>query len=211
MDENQNMNNGQQTYGDQQYNNGQQTYGNQQYNKGQQTYWEQQDNNGQQMYGNGNPQYNQNTWVPQEPHRPVSDIFCYLLLIIMPLREIISMVSASSIFQSMTYESIMDGSYMNVMYRGNYVIFSLLSYALLAAFIIFVVIDIVKINKQNYKILGLILFAIFLKPGYYVWRAHLLKRKMAFPIVYTVLYSLLIIAEIGFSMMQAFGLVMNMM
>ena len=32
MDENQNMNNGQQTYGDQQYNNGQQTYGNQQYN-----------------------------------------------------------------------------------------------------------------------------------------------------------------------------------
>ena len=38
MDENQNMNNGQQTYGDQQYNNGQQTYGNQQYNNGQQTY-----------------------------------------------------------------------------------------------------------------------------------------------------------------------------
>lgn len=35
MDENQNMNNGQQTYGDQQYNNGQQTYGNQQYNNGQ--------------------------------------------------------------------------------------------------------------------------------------------------------------------------------
>ena len=221
MDENQNMNNGQQTYGNQQYNNGQQTYGNQQYNNGQQTYGNQQYNNGQQTYGDqqynygqqmdGNPQYNQNTWAPQEQHGPVSDIFCYLLLIIMPLREIISMVSASSIFQSMTYEGIMDGSYMDVMYSGNYVIFSLLSYALLAAFIIFVVIDIVKINKQNYKMLGLILFAIFLKPGYYVWRAHLLKRKMAFPIVYTVLYSLLIIAEIGFSMMQAFGLVMNMM
>ncbi len=173
MDENQNMNNGQQTYGDQ--------------------------------------QYNQNTWTPQEQHGTVSDIFCYLLLIIMPLREIISMISSSSIFKSMTYDSIMDGSYMNIMYSGKYVVFSLLSYALLAAFIIFVVIDIVKINKQNYKILGLILFAIFLKPGYYVWRAHLLKRKMAFPIVYTVFYSLLIIAEIGFSMMQAFGLVMNMM
>lgn len=185
MDENQNMNNGQQTYGDQQYNGGQQTYGDQ--------------------------QYNQNTWTPQEQHGPVSDIFCYLLLIIMPLREIISMISSSSIFKSMTYDSIMDGSYMNIMYSGKYVVFSLLSYALLAAFIIFVVIDIVKINKQNYKILGLILFAIFLKPGYYVWRAHLLKRKMAFPIVYTVFYSLLIIAEIGFSMMQAFGLVMNMM
>ena len=141
MDENQNMNNGQQTYGDQ--------------------------------------QYNQNTWTPQEQHGLVSDIFCYLLLIIMPLREIISMISASSIFKSMTYDSIMDGSYMNIMYSGKYVVFSLLSYALLAAFIIFVVIDIVKINKQNYKILGLILFAIFLKPGYYVWRAHLLKRKIA--------------------------------
>ena len=191
MDENQNMNNGQQTYGDQQYNNGQQTYGNQQYNNGQQTYGNQQYNNGQQG--------------------PVSDIFCYLLLIVMPLREIISMVATSSVFQAMTYDSIMDGSYMNVMYNGSYVIFSLLNYALLAAFIIFVVIDIVKINKQNYKILGLILFAIFLKPGYYVWRAHLLKRKMAFPIVYTVLYALLIMAEIGFVMMQAFSLVMNVM
>ena len=40
MDENQNMNNGQQTYGDQQYNGGQQTY--------------------------GNPQYSQNNWTPQE-------------------------------------------------------------------------------------------------------------------------------------------------
>ena len=50
MDENQNMNNGQQTYGDQQYNNGQQTY--------------------------GNPQYSQNNWTPQEQHGPVSDIFC---------------------------------------------------------------------------------------------------------------------------------------
>ena len=153
----------------------------------------------------------QNNWTPQEQHGPVSDIFCYLLLIVMPLREIISMVATSSVFQAMTYDSIMDGSYMNVMYNGSYVIFSLLNYALLAAFIIFVVIDIVKINKQNYKILGLILFAIFLKPGYYVWRAHLLKRKMAFPIVYTVLYALLIMAEIGFVMMQAFSLVMNVM
>jgi len=34
---------------------------------------------------------------------------------------------------------------------------------------------------------------------------------MAFPIVYTVLYALLIMAEIGFVMMQAFSLVMNVM
>ena len=64
MDENQNMNNGQQTYGNQQYNNGQQTYGDQQYN------------NGQQMYGN--PQYNQNTWAPQEQHGPCEDSAPYL-------------------------------------------------------------------------------------------------------------------------------------
>ena len=210
MDENQNMNNGQQTYGDQQYNNGQQTYSNQQYNNGQQTYGNQQYNGEKQMYGN--PQYNQNNWAPQEQHGPVSDIFCYLLLIVMPLREIISMVGTTSVFQVMNYDNIMDGSYIAMMYNsGSYVAFTLANYILLAAYIIFVVIDIVKINKQNYKILGLILFAIFLKPGYYVWRAHLLKRKMAFPIVYTVLYALLIIAEIGFIMIQAFSLVMNMM
>ena len=72
MDENQNMNNGQQTYGDQQYNNGQQTYGNQQYNNGQQTYGDQQYNGGQQTYGN--PQYSQNNWTPQEQHGPVKMI-----------------------------------------------------------------------------------------------------------------------------------------
>ena len=34
------------------------------------------------------------------------------------------MVATSSVFQAMTYDSIMDGSYMNVMYNGSYVIFS---------------------------------------------------------------------------------------
>ena len=208
MDENQNMNNGQQTYGDQQYNNGQQTYGNQQYNNGQQTYGDQQYNGGQQTYGN--PQYSQNNWTPQEQHGPVSDIFCYLLLIVMPLREIISMVATSSVFQAMTYDSIMDGSYMNVMYNGSYVIFSLLNYALLAAFIIFVVIDIVKINKAGYKITGLILFAIFLRPGYYIWRAYILGRKKTFPIIYTVIYSLLVAGSVIYSVVGIFRMVSDM-
>ena len=208
MDENQNMNNGQQTYGDQQYNNGQQTYGNQQYNNGQQTYGDQQYNGGQQTYGN--PQYSQNNWTPQEQHGPVSDIFCYLLLIVMPLREIISMVATSSVFQAMTYDSIMDGSYMNVMYNGSYVIFSLLNYALLAAFIIFVVIDIVKINKAGYKITGLILFAIFLRPGYYIWRAYILGRKKTFPIIYTVIYSLLVAGSVIYSVVGIFRMVFDM-
>lgn len=52
MDENQNMNNGQQTYGDQQYNGGQQTY--------------------------GNPQYSQNNWTPQEHGRfQIFSAICY--------------------------------------------------------------------------------------------------------------------------------------
>ena len=51
-------------------------------------------------------------------------------------------------------------------------------------------------NKAGYKITGLVLFAIFLNPGYYIWRAYVLGRKKTVPIIYTVVYALLMLINI---------------
>ena len=87
---------------------------------------------------------------------------------------------------------------------------SVIAFALSIAMIVFLVLDIVKINKAGYKITGLILFAIFLRPGYYIWRAYILGRKKTFPIIYTVIYSLLVAGSVIYSVVGIFRMVFDM-
>ena len=90
-------------------------------------------------------------------------------------------------------------------------LFALLNNLTFVATIVLFLFDILKIYKQNYKITGLILFAIFLNPGYYIWRAHVLGRKKAFPIVYTIIYSLLLILSMAYAFYMSFQMVFEMM
>ena len=205
--------NQQQTYGNQEtYGNQQQTYGNQgSYGNQQQTY-----GNQQQTYGNqgsyGNQQYNNppiyynngGFGTPQPMHGPVTDVFCYILLALMPLRQILGMISSASVFNSVdfSYSSIMNDTYMAGVYTPGYMVMTVLNYALTIAFIVLIVLDIVKIYKQHYKITGLVLFAIFLTPGYYIWRAYILGRKKTFPVIYTVCYSLLVVGSMIYAVYQ---------
>ena len=169
----------QQTYG----NNG--TYGQQQGYGNQQTYgsdgtYGQQQGYGNRQYDNPPVYYNNGGFgMPQPMHGPVPDIFCYILLVLMPLRQILTMISYSEVFGSvdLSYSSLLNDTYMADVITPSYMVMTLLSYALIIAFIVFVVLDIVKIYKQHYKITGLVLFAIFLTPGYYIWRAHILGRR----------------------------------
>lgn len=189
MEENQNQ---QQTYGQQQ-----QTYGNQ-------------ENYGQPNYNNP-PVYYNNGGFGMPQHGPVTDIFCYILLVIMPIRQIIGLITAKKTLDGMdfSYNSLMNGSYMSGIFSPGYMIMSVLSTILTICFIVFIVLDIVKIYKEHYKITGLILFAILLTPGYYIWRAHILGRKKTFPIIYTVGYSILVLAVIVYTMYMSFSMSMN--
>lgn len=200
--------NGQQTYGQQ--NNNQQTYGQQ--NNNQQNYYDQsaygqQGYNGQQYYNRPNYAYNS---YPYE-RGPVTDVFCYFLLVIFPLRYILAFFSVNTVFSSMDYYSIMNGMYTYTSASVGSTLISVISYMLTIGMIAFLVMDIVKIHKQNYNILGLILFAIFLKPGYYLWRAHILGRKKTVPIIYTVLLAFLIVVYVIYVMYKAFELVSMIM
>lgn len=208
----------QQTYENQgTYGNQQQTYGNQgTYGNQQQTYGNQGTYGNQQMYGNqgsyGNQQYNNppiyynngGFGTPQPMHGPVPDVFCYILLALMPLRQILGMISSASVFNSVdfSYSSIMNDTYMAGVYTPGYMVMTVLNYALTIAFIVLIVLDIVKIYKQHYKITGLVLFAIFLTPGYYIWRAYILGRKKTFPVIYTVCYSLLVVGSMIYAVYQ---------
>ena len=160
-----------------------------------------------QPYGNANQNYGQMNQpygapVYQQPygngfvsHAPVKDIFCNILLVIRPIRAILSTIMALMIYSSMgSYEDIMSGKYFSTLTNGPYSILSMFSSLLMIAYIVFVVLDIVAVNKGNYKILGLIMFALFLDPAYYIWRAYVLKRKKTVPVIYTVGYVILLIA-----------------
>lgn len=140
----------------------------------------------------------------------VNSIFCYILLAVMPLHKIIVMLINYLTFKSFDLNSVMAGD-ISSMTNPAVSVLSILNYVFWALYIVFVILDIVQMNKGQYKITGLILFAIFLKQGYYAWRAHLLKEKMTVPVIYTVLFSLLTIANYVYSFYLSFGMMADMM
>ena len=163
--------------------------------------------------GNGNMPYQNwndynNSMVTQQPeHGVVRDVFCNLLLGVFMLQLVVGMFMVHGMFSAMDYDSLMDGSYIYNLTSGSYVTCSMISMLLMIAMIIFLVLDIVSISKAGYKILGLVLFAIFLRPGYYIWRAYVLERKKAFPIVYTVAYTLFYLGYIVFTVVEVMQMV----
>lgn len=148
---------------------------------------------------------------PEPVHHPVTNIFCYILLVLMPLRIILSFFSTNIMIGSLTYDSIIDSSYMNSMLGTTNMVLSALISLFSIAFLVFMIVDIVMVYRGNYKITGLILFAIFLNPGYYIWRAHILGQKKTVPIIYTVAYSLLLLAYIIYTFFAVFTSVMGLM
>ncbi len=225
MEENQNGLNGQEaprTYGEESAN--QSNYGNQPNYGGQPNYGNQPNYGGQPNYGNqpnygGQPNYGEQRYPyaygagGQMMPANVNNIFCYILLAVMPLHKIVIILSNYFSFKSLDLNSVMAGDVSSAVNPAVSVL-SVFNYVFWILYIVFLILDIVQINKAQYKITGLVLFGIFLKQGYYVWRAHVLREKMTFPIVYTVCFVLLTVANYAYSMYLSFGMVsdiMNMM
>ncbi len=195
------------------YNSGQYYNQNNNYSNGQ--YYNQ--NNGQyygQNNGYNNGQYYggqqyanpQTAYRPAEPAgEPVTNIFCYILMALTAISAIIGIIAAKGIITNMfasvdfnaiagddfasTYSSMMN-SFANA---PGYSAYSVLNSLLGFAIIVISIIDIVHVHKKGYPILGMILFTIFCKPGYFIWRAYVLKQKKTVPVLYTVAFVLLYI------------------
>ena len=151
-----------------------------------------------QAYQNPPVYMNVNGAMPQ-PQKPVKDAFCNILLVLNPLLLLVGFMTMFGMVRTMT-GSMMYGFYRTTSpYLVIYVSGIILMMLLGVAAIVFLILDIVRVHKSGAPITGLILFAIFLRQGYYIWRAHVLKRNMTFPIVYTVIYALLTIAYTVYS------------
>lgn len=215
-------NNGQPYYGQNPgYDNGQPYYGqNPNYNNGQPYYGQNPGyNNGQPYYGqnpgynNGQPYYGQQPyanpqafWQQAQPApEPVSNIFYYIMMALFAISAIISIVAASNLithtFSSMDFDSVAGQDYLSLYSYmmdsfsniPGYYMYSTLNSLLRLAVIVVAIIDIVHVHKKGYPILGLILFTIFCKPGYFIWRAYVVKQKKSVPVLYTVAYVLIYI------------------
>ena len=142
-----------------------------------------------QQYG-GN-QYQQPYWnqgATQPAHGTVKDIFCYIVLIATLLGTVTSYFSLKfeiDIINAMSTTN-MYSAIEDLTSSPGYSVLSTCANILTLATIVFVVLDIIQIQKANYKITGLILFAIFLRPAYWIWRAHVLGQKKTVPIIYAI-------------------------
>lgn len=196
-----NQNNGQYYGQNGSYNNGQY------YNPNNGQYYGQNNTyNSGQYYGG--PQYTnpQAAYRPAEPVRePVSNVFCYILMALTAISAIIGIIAArgliTNMFSSIDLNAIAGEDFMS-MYSSmmnsfanapGYSAYSVLNSLLGFAIIVISIIDIVHVHKKGYPILGMILFTIFCKPGYFIWRAYVLKQKKTVPVLFTVAYVLLYI------------------
>ena len=211
MSQQPNYGNGQNAYQQPNYGNGQNAYQQPNYGNGQNTYQQPNYGNGQNPYQQPNYGKWQGNPYPQEQHGPVSDVLCNILLLIFMAQIIINFVVFGATWNAMAGEGIdayLDGS---VSLGSPVQMLSMFSNLLFVAMLVLLILDIVKISNQKYKITGLVLFAIFLRPGYYVWRAHVLKRKMTFPIIYTIVYSGVTVAYFFYSFYKVFSLTFGIM
>ena len=192
------------------YGNNQNAYQQPNYGNGQNPYQQPNYGNNQNAYQQPNYGNGQNTY-PQEQHGPVSDVLCNILLVIFMAQIIINFVVFGATWNAMAGEGIdayLDGS---VSLGSPVQMLSMFSNLLFVAMLVLLILDIIKISNQKYKITGLVLFAIFLRPGYYIWRAHVLKRKMTFPIIYTIAYSGVTVAYFFYSFYKVFSLTFGIM
>ena len=172
-----------QPYGNGSYGQPNQPYGNGSYGQPNQPYGN--GNYGQPNQSYGNPLYGR----PAEKRKePVGSLYAYILMALVAVSVIISIFNYLAVFDAMKKAPSFDYAAIFRMLQNDpgYTGLALISQCVTIATIIFLVLDIVKIYRANYKVTGLILFAIFLRPAYFIWRAYLLGKKKAFPIVFTI-------------------------
>lgn len=179
----------------------------------------QQGYNGQQSYGyyGQQPYGNQQTlWQQPVTHGQVNSVFFYILMVITPLSYIVSFVISKNLLNSLDFSAFMaDGlnyasMFMQLSDTPVSASLSTVNSLLSIGILVMSILDIIQVHKQNYPITGLILFTIFLKPGYFLWRAHVLKQPMKNAVLYTVFLAALYIGYFFWCMSYAMNLVAGM-
>lgn len=133
----------------------------------------------------------------QEPKVEVKNLFAYILMVLVACSAIVNYVAsmmtmdAFNQVQSVDINVVLDV----LMTSSGFAILSYVGDMLFWVSVVFFVLDIMALYKAGKKIVGAILFAIFLRPAYFIWRAHLLGRKKVAAVIYTVSYYVFCLIE----------------
>ena len=140
----------------------------------------------------GNP-YQQNPYQQytpyEEPKKEAKNIFANVAMALVGASSVITFILFVLTSNSYAYAERLEDLFTIVeqlVMTPGYMVLSYLSDVIFWVTVVFLVLDIVQLSKANCKITGAILFAIFLRPAYFIWRAHLLKKKKTVPIIFTV-------------------------
>jgi len=138
-------------------------------------------------------------YTPYEEQKPaVKNTLAYVLMILVAASMVISLVAsmmtAKAFSMGETMEEIIDATVL-LAQEPTMIMLSSVSNILLWVTVGLFVIDIIQLHKAGKKIVGAILFAIFLRPAYFIWRAHLLGQKKAGAIIYTVVVYMVSFAQ----------------
>lgn len=175
-------------------------------------YWE----GGQNPYQQNQNYYNQtqyNTYSTyQEPKPEVKNTYAYILMALVGatgiISAIINVLLSEAYSMGNTIEEVMDAIFVIVEQPGISVLSSINSF-LNWTIIALLVIDIIQLHKAGKKITGAILFAIFLRPAYFIWRAHLLGQKKVGAIIFTIVFYLVSFVQASILMTACMDMAMR--
>lgn len=170
---------------------------------------------GQNMEQNPYQQNPYQQYTPyEEPKKAVKNVFAYILMVLVAISGIINFVATNMVAEAYRIGDSVEGvisATLAIAEKPLYSVLSTLGDFVFVATIVLLVLDIIQISKAGYKITGAILFAIFLRPAYFIWRAHLLGKKKTIPIIYTVCVYLLSAAGLFVTMVAASEMVLRTM
>ena len=172
----------------------------------QQSNWQEQNSYSRQAYS---------AYTPYEREKPeVKKVFARVLMVVILLTQVLGIVfnTIASRAYSMgdTVEEIIN-ALMLITQEPSMVILSVISDVLFWMTVAFMILDIIQLRNAGKKITGAILFAIFLRPAYFIWRAHLLEEKKVIPIIYAVVTYIIFITQYAVILFASMDMVMRTM
>lgn len=150
----------------------------------------------------------------EEPQPALKKTYVTVLMVLIAISGVIAFISnvmaAEAYTMGDTLEEITDAILMiasQPVYQGLTMISDTVFFAMIAFFVL----DISQLRRAGKNTRGAIFFAIFLRPAYFIWRAHLLGEKKTVPIIYMVIFYMVMFAEIYIVMQGAMEMVMRTM
>lgn len=164
---------------------------------------------GQDMNNQSRPWENQAYTPYTETKREVKPVLARVLMVLMAVSAIINcIVSMMTIDLFAELQTIDPMVVIDVLVESNeFALLSTIGDFIFWVTIVVFVFDIMALRRAEYKTVGAILFAIFLRPAYFIWRAHLLGEKKLAGIIYAACYYGFCMIEYVIIFKKAFDLV----